>query len=33
MKLMKHSTMNIIIKVSDFSIIKELETFGWCLVC
>jgi len=32
MKLMKHSTMNITIKVSDFSIISELEKFGWYLL-
>ena len=32
MKLMKHSTMNIVIKVTDFSLISELENFGWYLV-
>lgn len=29
---MKHSVMNIIIKVADASIIIELETCGWYLL-
>jgi len=32
MKLMYNKTLNITIKVTDFSIIGELETFGWELV-
>jgi len=33
MTIMKHKTMNITIKVKDFLLVRELETFGWRILC